>query len=90
MRGRMRTRFRVLARNTTTQVPGLNFGIPGIASAGAVIDVEIGGNLDDINMSLGLDACASILGISVCGSDLTSVLPITLIKGQYDFSHVCS
>lgn len=54
-----------------------------------MVDVTISGNLDDVSVDIALDACATIAGISVCGSDLTSDLPWTVLKGSYDFSNLC-
>ena len=70
-------------------IPGLTFGIPGYASAGAVLDVTLEGNLGDITFDAALDACAKVFGVSVCGSDLTSDLPWTVLSGTFDFSNVC-
>ncbi len=58
-------------------------------SAGAVCDVAISGNLDDVSVNIALDACASIFGHEVCGSDLTSDLPWTVLAGEYDFGSLC-
>lgn len=71
-------------------IPGLTFGIPGYASASAVADVTVGGDLDDVEISLGLDACASVAGFQVCGSSLTDELPVTVLEGTYDFSNICN
>lgn len=70
-------------------IPGLTFGIPDVATASAVMDVTVGGDLDDVTLTLALDACATVAGFSVCGSDLTSELPWTVLEGSYDFSNIC-
>ncbi len=75
------------------QIPGLTFGIAGVASAAAWCDVDIVGSssssVGNVAISLALDACASVLGIEVCGSDLSPQLPVTLLAGTYDFSGIC-
>jgi hypothetical protein len=70
-------------------IPGLTFGIPGIASASAVLDVDVSGDLDQITFDLALNACASVLGVQVCGSDLTSDLPWTILSETFDLSPIC-
>ena len=71
-------------------IPGLTFGIPDVATASAVLDVTVQGNLDDLQVSLAVDACGDVAGITVCGSDLTSDLPLTLLTGTFDFSNLCN
>ncbi len=70
-------------------VPGLVWTILA-ASAQAEMAVKIDGNLDDVAVELGVDACATILGYKKCGKDLVTGLPIYLISGKFDFSDICS
>lgn len=70
-------------------IPGLSWGIPIVGTADAEMAVKIDGNLDDVTISLGVDACATVLGVEECGSDLTSELPIYLLNSEFDFSDIC-
>ncbi len=51
--------------------------------------VDLSGNAEQIEVQLGLDACASVFGYQKCGSDLTSSLPYYVLDEQYDFSNYC-
>ena len=71
------------------KIPGLYFGIPGFASAGAVCDVDVEGSLGCLDVSIGLNACVDTIFGQICGSDLSSVLPINIWSGSYNFSSIC-
>jgi len=71
-------------------VPGLSFGLPVIGSADANMAVKVDGNIDAVNIAIGVDACATVLGFKKCGSSLTSELPIWILNGQFDFSNLCA
>ena len=71
-------------------VPGLTVGIPLVGSAQVELAVGIQGNAQQLQMQLGLDACATVLGYQKCGSDLTSELPYWVLSGSYDFSGYCT
>ena len=71
-------------------IPGLSWSIPIVGGADAMMAVKIDGNLDALQLSIGVDACATVLGFKECGSDLTSDLPINLINAQFDFSNLCA
>ena len=70
-------------------IPGLSLDIPDIGSVGvnAVFDIE--GDLSNLDIKLGLDACGTVVGKSVCGSDLTDKLPIYVLDGSFDFDDLC-
>jgi hypothetical protein len=70
-------------------IPGLSWDLPVIGSAGANMAVKIDGNIEDVTLTIGVDACASVLGIKTCGADLTSELPIWLLNAEFDFSNLC-
>ena len=70
-------------------VPGLSVDIPKIGSAGVVIDLGIDGNVDNLELKVGLDACASVLHYNVCGAKLSSKLPIWLLDHTFQFESIC-
>ena len=53
----------------------------------AVFDIE--GDLSNLDIKLGLDACGTVVGKSVCGSDLTDDLPIYVLDGSFNFDSLC-
>lgn len=73
-------------------IPGLSIDIPGVpVSAGVVVDVKVDGNIDNLELQVGVDACAQIpVWGKECGSDLTSVLPVWLLDTTFNFGHTCS
>ena len=70
-------------------IPGLSLDIPDIGSVGvnAVFDIE--GDLENMDIKLGLDACGKVLGHSVCGSKLTDELPIYILDHTFNFDSLC-
>merc|ERR1711862_699550 len=63
-------------------VPGLSVDIPEVGSAGVDVAVEVDGNLDNLRLKVGLNACTQVRGHEVCGSALTSYLPIWILHGS--------
>merc|ERR1712151_472621 len=70
-------------------IPGLSVAIPKIGNAGVDVSVELDGDLEDLKMEVGVDACAEIAKHKVCGSTLTKHLPFWVLHGHYRFSHFC-
>jgi len=70
-------------------IPGLSFSIPVVGSAGANMAIKIDGNVADLTVAVGVDACMSVLGVNTCGKDLTSMLPIYILQGDFHFSALC-
>jgi hypothetical protein len=71
-------------------VPGLSLGIPGLADAGVDVSVLVAGNVDNMDLHVGVTSCARICGLfKVCGDKLTPFLPVTVLHGKYHFSDVC-
>ena len=70
-------------------IPGLMFGIPLIGSAQAEMAIKMSGNIQDLTVQLGLDACMSSIVGTYCGKDLTSGLPIYFLSGTMEFSDLC-
>ena len=73
-------------------VPGLSISIPGVpVGAGIAMDIKIDGNIEQLDLSIGVDACANIPIIGQeCGSSLVPGLPIWLLNDEFDFSDFCS
>lgn len=71
-------------------VPGLSLTIPKIGSVGvnAVFDIE--GDLEALDIKLGIDACGKILGVQLCGEKLTKKLPIYLLDHTFNFGSLCA
>jgi len=70
-------------------VPGLSIIVPKIGSVGVDISAKVEGDLDDLHVAVGVNACTKILGYKVCGSDVTSYLPYWILRGSYKFGHFC-
>jgi hypothetical protein len=70
-------------------VPGLSIDIPDIGSVGVDLAFDIEGDLDEMEIKLGLDACGKVLGEKVCGSDLWSKLPLEVIDHTFNFGSLC-
>jgi len=71
------------------QIPGLSFGLPGIGSADAYMAIKIDGTVADMSIAIGVDACMTLVGFKTCGSDLTSSLPIYILKNTLHFQGLC-
>ena len=70
-------------------IPGLSLTIPKIGSVGvnAVFDIE--GDLEQLDLKLGIDACGKILGHELCGARLTKKLPIYVLDHTFNFGSLC-
>jgi hypothetical protein len=80
-----------LGTTTVVPVPGLTLGIPFVATAQVQVNVDLQGSVAAMEVDLALDACADLAFIGKkCGSDLTSGLPIGILKGGFSFSGLCS
>lgn len=80
--------------NHSVDIPGLDFDIPVIGSAGAVLDYSLtlheSSGAETVGIWIGIDACVSVFGIHKCGADLTSDLPLELFDGSFDISDFCA
>mmetsp|Transcript_153281 Transcript_153281/g.293552 ORF Transcript_153281/g.293552 Transcript_153281/m.293552 type:complete len:191 (-) Transcript_153281:302-874(-) len=70
-------------------VPGLAVYIPHLGNAGLDVSVRVEGNLDELHMEVGLNACVMVAERRVCGSQLTRHLPLWILKGSYAFGKAC-
>jgi hypothetical protein len=71
-------------------IPGLDFDIPGIGHVGAVVDITFKGNIQAMELAIGVDACADVIRWEKCGADLTHDLPIEIIDHTFDFFDICN
>ncbi len=70
-------------------IPYLSIHIPEVGEAGVTAAVELGGNLEQLDVSIGIDACIKVRSKEECGSDLTKKLPIWILKHDFSFSSLC-
>ena len=70
-------------------VPGLSIDIPKIGEAGINAALGIDGDVENLKIEIGLDACAKVLGIHKCGEDVTKHLPIWILRKTFSFSSLC-
>ena len=70
-------------------VPGLSVDIPKIGEAGINAALGIDGDVENLKIEIGLDACAKVLGIHKCGEDITKHLPIWILRKTFSFSSLC-
>ena len=47
------------------------------------------GNLDALDVELGVDACLKIGPLTECGSKITDKLPVWVLKHTFNFSDAC-
>lgn len=71
-------------------IPGLSLAIPKLGSVGvnAVFDIE--GDLAELDVKIGIDACADVLHHELCGEKLTHKLPIYVLDHTFDFGSLCA
>jgi hypothetical protein len=85
--------FRIATLRTGTKktipIPGLSVAIPIVGSAGVVLDFQLDGNLNDLQVEIGFDACVTTRIGQECGSALTSLLPVWLLNQTLSFTSVC-
>jgi hypothetical protein len=55
-----------------------------------VLDFQLDGNLNDLQVEIGFDACVTTRIGQECGSALTSLLPVWLLNQTLSFTSVCS
>ena len=71
-------------------VPGISWEIPGLGAAGAYMDIAVSGNVEKLQLSLGIDACVDTFGVVTCASTLDPAdFPIWILDEAFDFSTVC-
>uniref|UniRef100_A0A7S1AWH8 Secreted protein n=1 Tax=Noctiluca scintillans TaxID=2966 RepID=A0A7S1AWH8_NOCSC len=70
-------------------VPGLSVKVPHIGNIGVQATVELSGGLRDMSLEVGLDACGVVRGHAFCGSEVTTKLPVTVIKAHHDLTGFC-
>jgi len=71
-------------------LPGVSIDIPKVGNAGVDVAVELGGNLDALTISVGVDACVGVGPKEVCGHALApKLLPIWLLEGTFHFGSLC-
>ena len=79
------------------RIPGLSFqiaGVPGVPGAGIVtafaqITASVTVSTWDLEISIGIDACADVAGKNVCGSGLTDKLPLSIWSVSENLLSVC-
>tara|TARA_B110000208_G_scaffold172770_1_gene216042 strand:+ start:304 stop:1173 length:870 start_codon:yes stop_codon:yes gene_type:complete len=79
----------VAGRAIDVPIPGLDLDIPDIGSVGVNAAFDIEGDLENLEIKLGLDACGKVLSHSVCGSKLTDKLPLYVLDHTFDFGSLC-
>jgi hypothetical protein len=76
--------------NKTIPVEGLDVDIPGLGSAGVVVNFVLDGNLQALKAEVGLDACIDIpIYGTKCGSSVISALPVWILNQTLSFTSVC-
>jgi hypothetical protein len=71
-------------------VPDLNVPIPGLGDAGVMMDVKIDGNVDALEIAMGIDACVDTYGYETCASTYDPVdFPIWILYATFNFEDVC-
>lgn len=73
----------------TIPIPGLSITIPVVGSAGIVLDLQLDGDVNGLQVEIGLDACATTLIGQECGSALISALPVWILNQTLSFSSIC-
>jgi len=75
-------------------IPGLSIDIPFVGSAGVVMVIKVDGNVDQLTISFGVDACIDSPAGDECGADLPipvgNPFPIMLIDAQMSFGNLCA
>jgi len=71
-------------------IPGLSVTIPGLSTGcGVYAVVALKGNLEELDVALGLDVCCMVDKHKLCGSNLSSELPIMFLSGNWTFANTC-
>jgi hypothetical protein len=72
-------------------IPGVSVVVPGLGEAGLYVDASIFGNVDSLEMHIGLDACADLYGLESCASTIDPIdFPIWILDATFNFSAVCA
>ena len=64
--------------------------IPDVGNVGVDLVFDVEGDLSDLEIKLGLDACGKVLGYKVCGSKLWDKLPLDVIDHKFNFDRSAS
>jgi hypothetical protein len=70
-------------------IPGLSLSLPDVGEVGVVVDFNIEGNIAELDLSVGLDACGKIVHVGICGSRLHIGLPLNILSHTFNFSQAC-
>lgn len=83
--------FTVLSTDDVEEIPipGLSLYIPGVGDVGMDVAVGFSGNVDELTVKVGLDACVAVLGQRLCGNSLTHTLPIWIAQGTVSLGDMC-
>lgn len=75
----------------TVPIPGMDISV-GFASAQIQLDLTLQGSSGELDIDLGVDACASVIVLGKeCGADIPDLgLPVSIVKGNYNFSPYCA
>jgi len=75
-------------------IPGLSIVVPALGHVGLDTAVYVGGNLDQLTLKVGLNACAVVHhNKNVCASSIPGLrhfLPWWVLKNTYSFGHLCN
>jgi len=73
-------------------IPGASIHVPGMVNVGLDATVLILGNLDQLTLKVGLNACAGVHNREICASSipgLNKILPWWILNGTYAFGDLC-
>jgi len=73
-------------------IPGLAIMVPGIGHLGLDVDVLISGNVDQLTIKVGLNACMAVGDHMVCANAIPGVnqfLPWWILEDTYSFGDIC-
>jgi hypothetical protein len=74
-------------------IPGLSIIVPTIGHVGVDAAVLIMGNVDQLTLKVGLNACAVVHQKTLCASSipgLHTILPWWVLSGTYSFGDLCN
>jgi hypothetical protein len=74
-------------------IPGLSIIVPMIGSVGVDVDVWIAGNVDQLFLQVGLNACTLVRDKFLCASSfpgINHILPWWVLRGNYTFGDLCN
>ena len=73
-------------------IPGLSIDLPGVGDAGVDAIISLDGNIDELTLGFGVDACVDTPIGDACGADIPitgNPFPIMLLDATYDFGDLC-